>query len=121
MIEKPDCKASFRRLLRMGLINRMFDHVAFPSPDNEKGDWEVKDDNGRTVIIPRPIHGLRIWNVNKRVYDVVSPLLPGSPSDGEKDKYWNEMLAKFREQYGDEEIAELLEDKKTTQEEKDNN
>jgi len=120
MIEKPDCKASFRRLLRIGVINRMFDHVAFPSPDHEKADWEVKDEKGKTVIIPRTIQGLRIWNVAKRAYDPVSPLLPGAPNDNDKEEYWKEMMVKFREQYGDEEIDELLSDKPATDEEKDN-
>ncbi|ETO26154.1 hypothetical protein RFI_10983 [Reticulomyxa filosa] len=117
MIEKPDCKATFRRLLRIGVINRMFDHVAFPSPDHEKADWEVKNDSGKIVIMPRPIQGLRQWNVSKRAYDQISPLLPGAPTDSEKEEYWKAMLVKFKEQHGEQEIADLLNDKKTEEKE----
>jgi len=66
MIEHPECEAAFKRLLNIGLINKMFDNFAFPSPDNEKHLYEVKDENGKTVVIPRPVHGLRIWEPAKK-------------------------------------------------------
>lgn len=109
MIEHPDCEAAFKRLLNIGLINKMFDNIAFPSPENEKHLYEVKDDNGKTVTIPRPVHTLRIWNASKKTYDKVESHLEGAPIDNEVQKYWNDMLKTFRQERGDEYIDKLLE------------
>ena len=108
MIENPTCEAAFKRLLNIGLITNMFDHVAFPSPENEKKDWIVQDEHGKDVVIPRPVKGLRVWNVNNRKYKQVQAHLDGAPQSEEAQKYWNEMLDKFREQRGKDYIDNLL-------------
>jgi len=109
MLLEPDCEAAFRRLLQIGLINHMFDHVAFPMPEAEQGDWEVEDEKtGKKVQIPRPVSGLRVWNASKRDYDTISTLLAGAPTDEEKDKYWADMLVELRSIHGDEYIDGFL-------------
>lgn len=110
MIENPTCKAAFKRLLQIGLITNMFDNVAFPSPENEKSDWIVKDDHGKDVQIPRPVKKLRVWNCNKRCYDDIEAHLDGAPKDDDADKFWNDMLNKFKKQYGDQYINNLIGD-----------
>eukprot|EP01084_Bolivina_argentea_P097723 175672_1 len=107
MIENPTCEAAFKRLLNIGLITNMFDHVAFVSPENEKKDWEVKDDHGKTVIIPRPVHSLRIWDVKKRCYKEVQSHLDGAPDAKDAPKYWEEMVNKFKSERGDDYINNL--------------
>ena len=42
----------------------------------EAPDWEV-DHNGKIVKIPRPVHGLRVWNAQKASYDEISPVMAG--------------------------------------------
>ena len=108
MIENPTCEAAFKRLLNIGLITNMFDNVAFPSPEHEKDDWIVKDDHGKDVTIPRPVKRLRAWNVKKRCYQDIQSHLDGAPKPEDAEKYWNDMLNKFREQRGDDYINNLL-------------
>eukprot|EP00483_Globobulimina_turgida_P001465 UN01467 len=108
MIENPTCEAAFKRLLNIGLITSMFDHVAFPSPEEEKKDWMVKDDHGKDVIIPRPVNGLRVWNVKQRCYRPVQAHLDGAPDQKDAGKYWENMLNSFREQRGVDYINDLL-------------
>merc|ERR1719150_1053607 len=102
MIEHPVCEAAFKRLLNIGLITDMFDHVAFPSPEEEEADWIVQDDHGKDVTIPRPVKALRIWDVKTRGYKQVSAHLEGAPTADEAPKYWEDMLHKFRMQRGEE-------------------
>merc|ERR1712157_114756 len=96
MIENPTCEAAFKRLLGIGLITDMFDHVAFPSPDDEKNDWIVQDEHGKDVVIPRPVKALRVWDPKKRNYNKVEAHLDGAPKADEAEAYWNEMLKKFK-------------------------
>eukprot|EP00486_Rosalina_sp_Unknown_P009229 CAMPEP_0201583864 /NCGR_PEP_ID=MMETSP0190_2-20130828/103694_1 /ASSEMBLY_ACC=CAM_ASM_000263 /TAXON_ID=37353 /ORGANISM="Rosalina sp." /LENGTH=264 /DNA_ID=CAMNT_0048026643 /DNA_START=18 /DNA_END=812 /DNA_ORIENTATION=+ len=110
MIENPTCEAAFKRLLKIGLITNMFDNVAFPSPENEKADWIVKDDHGKDVTIPRPVKKLRAWNCNKRCYKDVQAHLDGAPKPEDAEKYWNDMLNKFKDERGDEYINNLVGD-----------
>eukprot|EP00484_Ammonia_sp_Unknown_P019196 CAMPEP_0197034318 /NCGR_PEP_ID=MMETSP1384-20130603/12470_1 /TAXON_ID=29189 /ORGANISM="Ammonia sp." /LENGTH=258 /DNA_ID=CAMNT_0042464233 /DNA_START=56 /DNA_END=832 /DNA_ORIENTATION=+ len=108
MIEHPTCEAAFKRLLGIGLITNMYDHVAFPSPEEEKKDWIVQDDHGKDVVIPRPVKALRCWDVKNRCYKPVQAHLDGAPQPDEADKYWKDMVAKFKEERGDEYIDKLL-------------
>ena len=86
----------------------MFDHIAFPSPDNEKKDWMVKDDHGKDVVIPRPVQGLRVWNVKERGYESVQSHLDGAPQAEDAQKYWETMLDSFRAQRGADYINNLV-------------
>jgi len=108
MIEHPVCEAAFKRLLNIGLITNMFDHVAFPSPEHEEKEWIVKDEHDRDVVIPRPVKALRIWNVKNRGYDTVRAHLDGAPKEEEAEAYWEEMVRKFKEERGEEYIDSLL-------------
>ena len=42
----------------------------------EAPDWEV-DHNGKIVKLPRPVHGLRVWNAQQASYDDISPIMAG--------------------------------------------
>ena len=108
MIENTDCEATFKRMLNVGLITNMFGYISFPSPENEKKEWIVQDEHGKDVVIPRPVKGLRIWNVKDRHYEAVEAHLDGAPSADEAAKYWEDMLAKFRNERGEEYINDLL-------------
>ncbi len=108
MIEHPVCEAAFKRLLNVGIITNMFDHVAFPSPEHEEKEWIVKDEHDRDVVIPRPVQALRVWNVKKRAYEAVRAHLDGAPKAEEAAAYWEAMVAKFKEERGEEYIDGLL-------------
>mmetsp|Transcript_50009 Transcript_50009/g.44818 ORF Transcript_50009/g.44818 Transcript_50009/m.44818 type:complete len:266 (-) Transcript_50009:103-900(-) len=106
----PVCEASFKRLLCIGLVTNIFDRYCFPMPEEEKKDYTVVDDHGNNVELPRPVKALRIWNVKKRAYDVVSARLEGddAPKVGQEGKYWENMLEEFRQTRGIEYIDGLL-------------
>jgi len=108
MIEHPVCEAAFKRLLNIGLITNMFDHVAFPSPEEEQKDWVVQDEHGKDVVIPRPVKALRVWSVKDRCYSAVAAHLDGAPAADEAPKYWNDMLSKFKNERGEDYINDLL-------------
>merc|ERR1719461_690502 len=70
MVKTPTCEAQFRRLLQTGLVCTMFDPNAFPTPDKDKGDYEVVDaKTGKKVQIPHPVYELRVWNAEHRKYE----------------------------------------------------
>lgn len=111
LIMNPDCEAAFKRLLKIGLINRLFDHVAFPSPKKEENDWiVVNKKTGKKTHIPRVIKQIRIWNISKNTYDYIDTILDGAPNDKDAKKEWEKMLNKFKEEQGIEYINGLLKD-----------
>jgi len=115
LINNPDCEAAFKRLLKVGLINRLFDYIAFPSPDNEANDWiVVNEQTGKKTNIPRPVQNIRVWNVKTCKYESISPILDGAPSDDDKDKVWNDMLNKFKSEQGIDFINGLINDDENT-------
>ena len=100
-IEKPVCEASFKRLLKIGVITTMFDHLAFASPEHEKEQYEVKDDNGKTVPIPRPVSSLRMFDAINEKYIEIDSHLKGAPeTEEEKNKLWQTMIESFNTKYG---------------------
>jgi len=110
MLIEPDCEAAFKRLLKLGVINKLFDPIAFPSPQEEKEQYQVRDEHGKIVEIPRPVHALRIWNAKLRKYDILSAHLDGAPSDKDAADYWKNMLQKLRDMRGAEYIDGLMEE-----------
>merc|ERR1712228_489643 len=57
MLVKPDCEATFRRLLQIGLITKVFDFNLFPIPEDEEKEtyWndlvkQLKDEHGPEYI-----------------------------------------------------------------------
>ena len=108
MIENPGGEAAFRRLLKLGVFTRIFDHVAFPSPEHEKNDWIDHDENGKSVVRPREVYSLRVWSPKQRCYRLIDPHLDGAPNDEDKETYWNHMLNRFKSARGHEYIDGLL-------------
>jgi hypothetical protein len=98
----PTCAAEFRRMVGIGPVFQVYDHHMFPSPEDEKGDYEVTDDRGRKVILPRPVAELRIWSTEKQAYEAVDPTLDGCPALEERGSYWTGVLEKLREQFPEE-------------------
>lgn len=100
---QPTCLAELRRMVSIGAVFQVYDHHMFPSPENEKAQFEVKDENsGKTVVLPRPVSALRIWNVDKQAYDEVDPTLEGAPPVAERDAYWKGLLQKLAQNFPDE-------------------
>lgn len=109
MLLKPECEAQFRRMLQIGVINRLFDHTLFPTPDSLISHYEVVDDrNGKKIRLPHPVSNLRIWNASGKRYDAIDAQLEGAPTDAEKAAWWTNMLSEFREQQGEEYINGLI-------------
>ena len=103
---QPTCKAEFRRMMGIGPVYNVFDHHMFPSPEDEKDAFEVTDDHGKKVILPRPVAALRIWSTEKQQYEEVDPTLDGAPAPAERDAYWTNMCEKLKETFP-EEMEEL--------------
>eukprot|EP00562_Extubocellulus_spinifer_P021836 CAMPEP_0178610962 /NCGR_PEP_ID=MMETSP0698-20121128/366_1 /TAXON_ID=265572 /ORGANISM="Extubocellulus spinifer, Strain CCMP396" /LENGTH=251 /DNA_ID=CAMNT_0020249577 /DNA_START=14 /DNA_END=769 /DNA_ORIENTATION=+ len=100
---QPTCKAEFRRMVAIGPVYNVFDHHMFPSAEEDKSRFEVTDDNGRKVILPRPVAALRIWDVEKQAYEDVDPTLDGAPAVGpERETYWANMIEKLKENFPEE-------------------
>ena len=68
----------------------------------------VQDEHGKDVVIPRPVKGLRVWDVKERGYKVVEAHLDGAPTADEAPKYWEGMLNKFKMERGEDYINDLL-------------
>lgn len=106
---EPTCAAELRRMYHIGPVIRVYDHHMFPSIGEDKDKFEVKDEKtGKTVIIPRPVHSLRIWNAQTRQYDDVQAELEGAPSANEVEGYWDGLVSKMRAQWGDEEFDRMV-------------
>merc|ERR1712194_919947 len=108
-LDSPTCEAEFRRLLQNGLVAKLYDHMLFPTPEGLLDKYRVTDDrNGKALQIPHPVSGLRIWNPATSSYKTVDPRLPGAPSPGQEEKYWEDTLSSFRAERGHEYIDGLL-------------
>lgn len=107
-IENPMDESSFKRSIKIGLIINIHDHVAFPSPEEERSDWIEYNERGHEIVIPRPVKALRVWNVKERCYNAVDAHLDGAPTEDEAHEYWQEMLNGFRKERGAEFINALL-------------
>mmetsp|Transcript_14526 Transcript_14526/g.27537 ORF Transcript_14526/g.27537 Transcript_14526/m.27537 type:complete len:234 (-) Transcript_14526:115-816(-) len=108
-VEQPDCMASFRRVLKMGLVTSIFDHVAFPeATEEEKKAYQVKNENGKIIHIPHPVHALRVWNKSKGGYDSVVTHMEGAPEPKDAKAYWEKMLGNLRQTRGAKLIDDIL-------------
>ena len=74
--------------------------LRFATPDEDKHKYEVKDDKGKlpvlrlsvkqcpagkTVDIPHPVSGLRVWNAEAGNYTEISPVLGEPESSAMRD------------------------------------
>ena len=66
-------------MFAIGPVYTVYDHYMFPSTEDEKAEFEVTDENGKKVILPRPVAALRIWSTEKQIYETVDPTLDGVP------------------------------------------
>jgi len=107
MIKKPVCEASLRRMIEIGLITTLFDHLAFPNPPEMEDKYKTKnEDTGKWVQIPHPVDALRKWKVNTEKvnedktrdgsYEVVQSRLDKCPEPDQEAEYWQKMLDYLR-------------------------
>lgn len=101
---QPTCMAEFRRMFAIGPVYTVYDYHMFPSPEEEKGRFEVTDERGKKVILPRPVSSLRIWSTEKQSFEDVDPTLDGAPQD--RESYWEQLIARLKENFP-EEVEEL--------------
>ena len=88
------------------MITTMYDDLAFPTAEEDKAKFQVVDDHGKTVTVPHPVTGLRVWN--GKGYDVVEATLDGAPKTAEDTaKAWEELLVELGKKIGEETLAEL--------------
>lgn len=82
MLMKPDCEASLRRVLQIGIITQIFDASIFPTPSHLLENYHVKnEETGKIVKIPHPVAKLRSWDLSSQSYLPVDPHLNGAPED----------------------------------------
>lgn len=103
MIKKPVCEASLRRMYEIGLITTLFDHLAFPNPQEMQQQYEaINDETGKKVQIPHPVRALRVWDSSKRQYVDQNGRLAGAPDQKDESEYWQKILKDLRTNYSDE-------------------
>jgi len=109
-LKNPSCEAAFKRMLRTGLLTRVFDPMAFPTPEKMKEKYVVVDEKtGKNVQLPHPVEGLRVWNSTSKSYDEISTTLDGAPKTKEDcAKYWASLMTKLEAQHGREYVESLL-------------
>jgi len=104
----PTCEAAFKRMLKMGLITRLYDDLAFPELPADRAQWEVIDEKtGNTVHLPHPVHELRIWDAAAGGYRPVAALLEGAPAEGAEAAYWTDFITQLETEHGKEYIDAL--------------
>jgi len=97
--EQPDCLSTLRRMLQSGPITKLYtggggkyvsSHEGFSlrMPPAEVQEWQMVNDKGDTVDIPRPCFAVRTWNAESRSYDEVSATLVGAPIGEDSTDEW---------------------------------
>ena len=111
-LKNPSCEAAFKRMLRTGLLTRVFDPMAFPTPEKMKNKYVVGDEKtGKNVQLPHPVEALRVWNSNTKSYDDISTHLEGAPKTKEESsKFWASIMTELEAKHGREYIESLLVD-----------
>jgi len=109
MLTNPTCEAQFRRMLQIGIVNRLFDNNIFPTPDAQKSLYQVTDDkSGKLIELPHPVAGLRVWNAANQSYDSLDPQLTGAPTEGDKDASWAQLIQELKVKLGEEYVSQFL-------------
>lgn len=106
------CAKAFLPEVKRGYaMTNVYDHMIFPYDPSEAPNWEV-DHNGKIVKLPRPVHGLRVWDSNSGSYKEISPIMAGAPSAAEMPSAWSSLLDELREslnpKYGDNFVDDCL-------------
>ena len=96
-----DLRAAYRKMY-IALNVKDIDSIL---PPEEEAQFEVKDDDGKIVHIPRPVCALRIWSAAEQGYEKVEAVLDGAPDD--RKVYWSELVEKIQVMLGDDEFAKL--------------
>merc|ERR1711957_82674 len=110
MLLKSDCEAQLRRMLQLGVVNRVYDGIIFPTPEPLKSQsYQVIDErSGRKIDLPHPVAALRIWNPANDHYEVLDPMLFGAPLDHEKAGWWAGFVKDLKETRGEGYINGLI-------------
>ena len=97
--DPPDCLSTLRRMLQAGPVTRLYtggggkyvgshEGYSLRMPPAEVPDWQMVNDKGDLVDIPRPCRAVRVWNAAARAYDVVGAELEGAPADAAAADAW---------------------------------
>ena len=66
MIDQPSCEAAFKRMLQSGLVTKLYDTVALPTPESDLSAWMVtNEDTGKPIHVPHPVEEMRIWDAEE--------------------------------------------------------
>jgi hypothetical protein len=98
--DPPGCLSTLRRMLQAGPITKLYSggggkfgvpvHGGFslrmPLEDVEK--WQMVNDKGEMIAIPRAAHALRAWNPTTRSYDSIDATLDGAPTTPQAVDEW---------------------------------
>lgn len=98
--DPPGCLSTLRRMLQAGPVTKLYSggggkfgvpvHGGFslrmPAADVEK--WQMLNDKGEMIAIPRSAHALRAWNAETRSYDEIDAVLDGAPRTPEEVDAW---------------------------------
>lgn len=108
MLLTGDCEAQLRRMLKIGIVSRLFDATLFPTPEDLKPLYEVVDDrNGKIIKLPHPVQALRIWKAESGSYQSIEPILKDAPGDADRQAWWDGLLAELKDIRGAEYIDGL--------------
>ncbi|KAJ9465370.1 hypothetical protein DIPPA_18760 [Diplonema papillatum] len=109
MFDKPTCEAAFKRMLQTGLVTRLYDTVALPTPAEDVAKWTVvNEETGKKIDIPHPVHEMRVWDAEKEAYRTIASLLEGAPEDDKAGEYWEKLLQEQKDKHGADVIAKLM-------------
>mmetsp|Transcript_17762 Transcript_17762/g.41357 ORF Transcript_17762/g.41357 Transcript_17762/m.41357 type:complete len:245 (+) Transcript_17762:205-939(+) len=109
MLHHTTCEAQLRRMLQIGLVNRLYDPNVFPTPDSLRAQYQVTDDKtGKLIDLPHPVGSLRVWDAEAKAYTSLSPQLDGAPSEADKAGEWARIVANLKESMGEEYIASFM-------------
>jgi len=103
MIKSPVCEASLRRMVQVGLITTLFDHLAFPNPEELEEKYQAKNEETNKIIqIPHPVQALRVWDSKTGGYIPFPSRLEGAPEPEGEEAYWNSILEYLTTRFPDE-------------------
>jgi hypothetical protein len=107
--DPPGCLATLRRLLQAGPVTAVYsgggngkfvashEGFALRMPPSDVARWQMTNDKGELVDIPRPALALRVWDASSGAYVPVDPRLDGAPrSDAEAVAWYVGVVRKLK-------------------------